>query len=158
GEVGLSILAPHFKNRLIDTLPNGDVERVPSAELDWTVAPRLEFGYRLPAAFGQISLAYRGFGADGSSTARDSVASSGVALRSRLDLNQLDVDYGSHELSLWPEAIMHWRLGVRLANLYYDARGSELVGGPAGVLEREVTNHYWGLGPHGGLELSQGFG
>src|SRR5262249_50824386 len=68
----LGIIGPHIKNRLTDTVqvdglpPN--VVHWPTAPLDWTVAPRVELGYRLASGFGGFALAYRFFGTDGSET------------------------------------------------------------------------------------------
>ena len=91
----LGIIGPHIKNRLSDTaqidgLPPSIVH-LPTAPLDWTVAPRVELGYRLASGFGGFAFAYRFFGTDGSETV---LGLDGPAdLRSRLDINVVDFDY-----------------------------------------------------------------
>ena len=42
-----------------------DVVSVPMAELNWTVSPRFELGYRLPSGFGEVDVAYRFLLAEG---------------------------------------------------------------------------------------------
>ena len=87
---------------------------LPAAGLDWTVAPRLEVGYRLPSAFGDVRrLSYRFLATDGngSTSGLDGTAS----LHSRLDFNQIDLDYLSREFSLAPHWDMKWHFGLRLA-------------------------------------------
>jgi hypothetical protein len=155
----LGIIGPHIKNRLTDTVqidglpPN--VVHLPTAPLDWTVAPRVELGYRLASGFGGFALAYRFFGTDGSETVP---GSDGPAnLRSRLDVNVVDLDYQSWEISLWPNWEMKWWFGLRQANIYFDSQETEpFAAGAAGsVLATRTTNHHLGWGPHYGLELDR---
>jgi hypothetical protein len=161
--VDLSVTVPHVMNRLRNTVQLGanppDVVHVPGADLDWTVAPRLELGYRLPSGFGEISLAYRFLDTDGtgSGPGPDTTA----ALRSRLDLQTVDLDYGSREYSLWPCWDMKWRFGLRLTYLYFDARAAELPAAAAagsGLVAQRTSNWYWGIGPHFGVELARKLG
>lgn len=156
----LGIIGPHIKNRLTDTvtidgLPSTSVH-LPTAPLEWTGAPRIEIGYRLPSGFGGFALAYRFFGTDGSETVLgpDGPAS----LRSRLDLNVVDLDYQSWEMSLWPNWEMKWWFGLRQANIYFDSQESEPFAAAAAgstLIFTRTTNHYLGWGPHYGLELDR---
>ena len=53
---------------------------------------------------------------------------------------------------------MKWRLGLRGSDVYFDSRVDEpfaAAAGGSGVFERRETNNYWGLGPHGSLELER---
>jgi hypothetical protein len=156
----LGIIGPHIKNRLTDTVqidglpPN--VVHLPTAPLDWTVAPRVELGYRLTSGFGGFALAYRFFGTDGSETI---LGVDGPAnLRSRLDVNVVDLDYQSWEISLWPNWEMKWWFGLRQANIYFDSRETDpfaIVAVGSGILATRTTNHHLGWGPHYGLELDR---
>ena len=156
----LGIIGPHIKNRLtdmvqIDGLPPSTVQ-LPTAPLDWTVAPRVEIGYRLPSGFGGFALAYRFFGTDGSETllGPDGPAS----LRSRLDVNVVDLDYQSWEMALWPNWEMKWWFGLRQANIYFDSQETEpfaTAAAGSGILATRTTNHHLGWGPHYGLELDR---
>src|SRR5262245_37446062 len=56
--VELGLVKPHIKSRVTSGTPLSDAfadpVQLPIAELNWTVAPRLEFGYRLPEGYGDI--------------------------------------------------------------------------------------------------------
>jgi hypothetical protein len=157
-DLELGIVGPHIKNRLtatvaIDDLPPNTVH-LPTAPLEWTVAPRVELGYRLPSGFGAFALGYRFFGTDGSETV---LGPDGRAdLRSRLDINVVDLDYISWEMSLWPNWGMKWWFGLRQGNIYFDSQETEPFAAAAagsGIFATRTTNHHLGWGPHYGLEL-----
>jgi hypothetical protein len=160
-EVG--VVGPHVKNNVTNTVQIGattpDVVSLRSASLDWTASPRVTVGYRLPAGFGEFSLGYRFLATEGTSSA---VGLDGLAtLKSRLDLNLIDLDYTSREFSLWPHWDMTWWFGIRLAYVYFDSREDEpftaAVAG-SGVFERRTSNSYVGAGPHLGLGLERPLG
>jgi hypothetical protein len=149
--VDVDPLGPHIKNRLSAAVPlpaGTDTVHLPTADLGWTAAPRFELGYRFPEGTGALLLSYRFVEASGSTTITgfDPNGDSG-ALRSRLDLNVLDVDYSSHELSLGPGWDMTWLVGARVASLYFDSAAA------SPTLAQHDTNHFAGAGPHVGLEL-----
>src|SRR5262249_8881212 len=90
----LGILTGHVTNQLMTAVQNpatGNADQVgiPSAGLNWTVSPRVEVGYRLPSAFGEFALSYRGLATQGS----QSVEGTDVPTRlsSHLDINQIDL-------------------------------------------------------------------
>jgi hypothetical protein len=129
---------------------------VAPAELDWTVAPRIELGYRLPSGFGGVALAYRGFATQG--TGLGPAADGLAALKSRLDLNLVDFDYHSWEFSLWPRWDMRWFFGGRYVSLYYDAQALESLSeaqAGSGIFSTRTTDSYVGFGPHFGIELAR---
>ena len=133
-----------------------DVLFVPAAGLDWTVSPRLQFGYRLPSAFGEFALSYRFLATDGNGSTNG--FDGPAALRTRLDYNVIDVDYLSREFSLAPHWDMKWHIGLRLAELYYDSRADEalaLAAAGSTIFEQRFSNSFWGIGPHAGLELQR---
>jgi hypothetical protein len=151
----LGIIKAHIKNRLTDRVQIGgltpDTVHLPTAPLDWTVAPRVAIGYRLPSGFGGFGLAYRFFGTDGS----ESVPGPD-GLRSRLDVNVVDLDYQSWEMSLWPNWEMKWWFGLRQGNIYFDSRETEsFAAAGSGIIATRTTNHHLGWGPHYGLELDR---
>jgi Legionella pneumophila major outer membrane protein precursor len=163
-DADLEIVGPHFKDRLVDTVQvDGrppDTVHVPGADLDWTVLPRIEVGYRLSSGFGEFLVGYRFFSTDGSAVlpSPDGTA----AVRSRLDLNMVDMDYASREFftDQWPYVHMKWRFGLRWADAYFDTQALESFTAAAagtGVFERGASNNFWGLGPHLGLELDRPF-
>ncbi len=74
-EVGVTL--PHIDTGIHDAVTvNGVTSRVqlPAGTLDWAAAPRVELGYRLPDGFGDISLAYRFLGSQGTGTASGAFA------------------------------------------------------------------------------------
>jgi hypothetical protein len=158
----LSIIGAHVKNRLVDVVEVGErpIDRVHlgSAELDWTPAPRIELGYCLPSGFGAFSVSYRFFDTDGSQSIIGPDAP--AVLRSRLDVNTVDLDYFSREFFTcqWPYVHMKWRFGLRWADAFFDSRLEEPFSAAAaggGIFETHVSNNFWGVGPHAGLELTR---
>jgi Legionella pneumophila major outer membrane protein precursor len=168
-DLDLGIVDPHVKNKLLNTVTivpgTADFVHVPSAQLDWTVAPRFELGYRLPSGFGEFVLGYRFLASDGTETVFG--ADGPQTLKSRLDINEWDLDYASREWSLWPHCDMKWRFGLRLDSVYFDsnsaepfaaaAAGSGLFPGQTNVFGAATSNRFVGFGPHWGLELDQRF-
>jgi len=159
-DVDVGILVPHVKNKLIDTVQVGarppDTVQLPSAELSWTGSPRFEVGYRLPSGFGEILLAYRFLVTDGTGSAQGPDATE--ALTSRFDMNVADLDYASREFSLLPHCGMKWRFGLRGVDLFFDSHAIEPFAAAAagsGIFDTRVSNNYWGIGPHMGLELER---
>jgi hypothetical protein len=161
-DVELGILSPHVKNRLdgMVLLPGArtpDDVHVPGADLNWTVSPKVELGYRLRSGFGEFLVSYRVLASDGSNSA----APDGVGLlSSRLNLNQADFDYASREFCLLncPYAYLKFWLGLRLNTVYFDATAQEPSSVPTtgtDVFAKRSTDRYWGLGPHGGVQLER---
>ncbi len=158
-DVDLLYAKAHVKNNLTNAGIAGgapDVVRLPSAPLDWTVAPRFELGRNLPSGFGAIALSYRFLTTDGNGLAQG--LDGPAVLRSRLDLNIADLDYISHEFSLWPNWDMTWRFGGRLGCAYFDSRADEPFAAAAagsGVFEQRNSNRFLGFGPHAGVEVDR---
>jgi hypothetical protein len=159
----LDVLKPHVVNQLTGSVQNAaqvaagtsTIVALPGAPLEWTASPKISFGYRLPSGFGEVLLAYRGLWAQGS----ENIA--GVdgpeSLRSRLTFNIIDLDYASREFSLWPKWDMKWTFGVRTLFVYLDSQTDQPFAQPAvgsGITQSRETNHFTGVGPHAGLELS----
>jgi hypothetical protein len=161
--VTVQAAAPHVFNSLANGVSVGsnapDTLRIPVAGFDWTVVPRVEVGYRLPSGFGDFSFAYRGMASSG--TAGVPGPDAPATLHSRVDLNALDFDYASREFTPWANWGMRWRLGTRLAFIYYDSSAQEPSGAAAagtGVFEAGAFNSFVGVGPHIGLELDRCLG
>ncbi len=152
-EVGL--VSAHVKNRLTASVPfpgnRADTVAVPGADLDWTLAPRFEAGYRLPEGLGEFLFSYRFLTTQGHGVVSDFDVFGEGAVKSRLDVNVLDLDYASREWAPAPHWDMKWRVGVRLANTFYDSRGQGLFVG------QRVSDRFFGAGPHVGLDLGRNF-
>jgi len=180
-----SVLWPHFTNQLRGGFaPNfsvgapptgglpitGDIVRFPGNPLDATVSPRFELGYRFPDGFGELRLSYRFMDSRGSDTvlvapphANDNL---GLASQTgRLDVNIIDLDFGTRQFSLGPDWEMRTAVGVRYATAFVDSQvtflnpvtitGSPFGTGPFTRLTQSeaVGNRYFGA--HGVFEAGR---
>jgi hypothetical protein len=151
--VDIALVAPHVKNALVApvTVPGigtADVH-VGGAELDWTGSPSVSVGYRLAQGCGEFVATYRFLVSEGTDTIPDFDPLGAANLRSRLNLNVLDLDYVSREYSLGPWWDLNWRAGIRFAAFYYDSRALGLVMG------ERVSDNFIGAGPHLGFEVAR---
>lgn len=147
----LDAVIPHIRNRLSAPVAVGggtnDQLHIPGPDLGWTVSPRIELGYRWGQGAGEVIGAYRLLDDGGSQT-----VAGGNVLHTRLSLHVFDLDYANHEYSLGPLWDMKWRVGLRAANMTIGYRAD----GPAGA--KNVSNFFWGVGPHVGLDLRRRLG
>jgi hypothetical protein len=154
--VELNLVGAHIKNHLSAPvtiegfLP--DMVHLPSAELDWAGSPRFELGYRLGQGFGEFLVSYRFLATEGRAVVPDFDVFGAAFLKSRLDLHVLDLDYASQEFGLLPHWEMRWKVGARLASVFFDSRATGLF------LEQRTSNYFFGGGPHAGLDLCRPFG
>lgn len=135
------------------TLPGGGTKTysTPHVDLDFTVSPRIELGWRLPDCQGQFSVAYRLIASDGNGTVSDPVFGA-MAGRSRLNMNIVDFDYASARYAPFPtmpRVTMQWRFGARVETVFFDNQASNAV------FSEKASNYFVGAGPHAGLELSR---
>jgi hypothetical protein len=153
----LNAVGPHIKNRLQAPVTVADTVlnpvHLPTADLDWAGAPRFELGYRLAEGWGEFVASYRFLVSEGTQNLPgfDLDGSDGF-LKSRLNLNVLDLDYSSREYSLLPYWDMKWKAGVRLANVFFDSHALGVF------LEERTSNNFFGAGPHAGLDLWRSLG
>ncbi len=160
-DVDMLITRPHVLKHLTNaSLPGGapDVVSLPSASLDWTVAPRFEIGRTLPSGFGSVAVAYRFLADEGTGATMGFDAP--AVLKSRLDLNTVDLDYIGRELTPWPLWELTWRFGFRTGWIYFDAQADEPFAAPpagSGVFEERTTDSFVGFGPHAGVLVDRGF-
>jgi hypothetical protein len=148
----LDFVKPHIRNNLANQVTiNGfrpDLVQLPSAPLEWTVAPRFEIGYRFAQGFGEVLFGYRFLTT--SSTASlinfDTDGPDGT-LKTRLNVNSVNLDYSSREYSLGKYWDMKWLIGAQLGTAYFDSRATGTF------LEQHVSNNFVGAGPHAGLSL-----
>jgi len=149
-DVELDIIKPVLLNRIINDTPlaNGALLQVPSADLNWTVAPWFEAGYRLPESWGFVAAGYRFWSSDGSATlpASDGTPS---AVHTRAALNMADIDYGTTPYSIAPRWDWVWRVGVRYGNVFFDSRAVN------DAANQESSNYFTGFGPHARLDLQR---
>lgn len=162
-DVEVQALSPHIFQNLSNGVavggnPSGSL-RVPITPLDWTVSPRVEFGWRLPSGFGEFLLSYQYIGTTG--TGSTPYGPNGPASMSgRFNLNMSDFDYVSREFSPWEHWGIQWRFGFRQVYLFYDTQLSNSLAAATagnGVLLQSGANSYNGWGGHFGVELNREF-
>jgi hypothetical protein len=150
-DVDLQVIRPVLLNRIInDTpLPNGATLQVPSADLNWTVAPWFEVGYRLPESWGFVAASYRFFSSDGSTTEPPGEGGLISAVHTRAALNMADVDYGTTPYSFAPRWDWSWRTGVRYGNVFFESRAQN------DAANQESSDYFTGFGAHARLDLQR---
>ena len=158
--IEVEAVGPHIYKSIVNNVTAGgrapDTVNLPNRGLNWTAAPRVEVGYRLPSGFGGFALSYRSLSTSGDSNifGPDGPAN----LHSRLSLNAADLDYESWEYTpndLWT---MRWRVGGRLAYIYYDSvlnQSINAVGIGSGIVQQHATNMFTAFGPHASVELTR---
>jgi hypothetical protein len=154
GAVELGILKPHVVGHLSGNVffsdGSFDPIHLPNAPLDWTAAPRFELGYRMAEGCGEFALSYRTLSSEGHADLpnADLLADNPDALlKSRLSLDVFDFDYGGPEINIGRYIDLKWRIGVRLADVFFDSRAA------GEVTEQRSSNHFIGAGPHAGLDV-----
>jgi hypothetical protein len=151
GAVELDLLGVHIKNRLVAPVAVGDVVdtvHLPTASLDWTTSPRFELGYRLGQGFGEFLLTYRSLVTEGKEGIDNFDPAGEGFLKSRLNMNIVDLDYASREFSPVSQFGLKWHVGARLASAYFDSTAVGLI------LGQRTSSSFFGGGPHAGFDLS----
>jgi Legionella pneumophila major outer membrane protein precursor len=117
---------------------------LPTSQIGATVMPRFDFGYRFGEAAGELLVSYRFVTGQATSFTDDLPAfgPGGVSVTSRLNLNTIDLDYGSWEPRTVLGVDMKWRVGVRTLIEFNDSQADN------GTLFQATSNHYAGAGPH----------
>jgi hypothetical protein len=153
--VELQFVAPTVSNHLNNTivLPDGSTKTIaiPGVGLDFTVAPLLEIGFRLPESAGQFSFGYRFLTTQGnSSQTADGIETD---FRSRLDYNEVNFDFGTSRWEFEPHWFLQSRIGARVAWIYYDTQArTDALG-----LKDFEKNYFVGAGPHLSLDVERTF-
>lgn len=157
------LVKPHVNNRLRGRVRVEDLAStlvaVPTTELDWTVAPRFELGYRLPGGQGEFLFSYRFLVSEGTDQgiAADDELRAQMKIRSRLDLNVFDLDYAIQAAAPCSGWDVRWKVGARVANVFFDSkrvlRLTDLDSDSDFRMVDRVSNHFIGGGPHLGLDV-----
>jgi hypothetical protein len=153
--VEFGFLAPHVKNALVapvEVHPGGFVDTVAfpfTAEQDGAFAPKLTMGWRLRDGLGAVLLSYRNVASEGTEVVPGYDILGDGLLRSRLDMNFVDLDYSTRELPLGALWGLRWELGARIATIYFDTQAQGLV------LGRRASSFFVGAGPQVALDLTR---
>jgi hypothetical protein len=121
---------------------------IDSADLGWNVSPVFQFGYRLEQGAGEIICTYQYVAESGTAAGSDAFGNT-ASVSSHLSVNSFDLAYASSEFSLGPWCDMKWLIGIRVANVYFDAQSTSIVGAQSAV------NNFVGVGPVAGLNLGK---
>jgi Legionella pneumophila major outer membrane protein precursor len=153
GALEADIVKPHLSSHLSGPAFFGDgsfdTVQLPTARLDWTVAPRFELGYRMADGCGEFVISYRFLDAEGRADVPnfDPFADNADGLlKTRLSMNVFDFDYGTPEIPLGSNFDLKARVGVRLADVYFDSTGF------GDVTWQRASNQFVGAGPHAALD------
>jgi hypothetical protein len=158
--VQIDIVHPHFfAGQTKGLVPVGGRNvnvALGSARFNWTVAPRIELGYRLTSGFGEFSVADRGFYTDGTGALHGPAGN--FTRTSHLGVNYTDMDYASREFTPWQNWGMKWRAGVRVAYTWFDTsigQPFDTAAAGSGDFQARTVNYTVGAGPHFGLQLDR---
>jgi hypothetical protein len=159
GVIHPSIFFGQMRHGVVDHLGRKVIVAPGAARQDWTAAPRLEIGYRLPSGFGGFSFSDRFFSTSGTGPF---IGPAGSTTRTtRMGVNYSDWDYISPEYTPWPgNWKMEWRAGIRLAETWIDTLAEQSPARAAagtGVLAERTSNYTVGAGPHFGLQVDRKF-
>jgi hypothetical protein len=149
----LQVLRPSLKNRLTNTviLPDGTEVTVapPGANLDTTVSPEFEFGWRLSESLGEFTIGYRFLGSSGTTHLNDFLDS---MVKTRLNVNVLNFDYSTARYAWIPRWDMKWWIGVQYATNYFDNHLTNAQ------MDFHDSNYFNGAGPHAAVEVQRHIG
>lgn len=146
----VALVFPALKFRLTNDQPlpiTGIRLNVPSVDLNTTVMPTFEAGYYLGESCGYFALAYSFLVSEGTGQRRDFLGT--FDTRTRLVINWADFDYGTTPVEFWPRYEITWRIGFRLADIYFDSKASN-----PGVVQ-SASNDFLGAGPHARFDIER---
>src|SRR5439155_3907733 len=157
GGLEADLVWPHVKNRLTGVVRLDDFTdtlHLPTASLDFTGSPKVILGYRFAQGFGEFSASYRSIVTEGTRNIADFDFFGDSFLKSRLNVNVIDLDYGSQEIplsvdlapSLWD---LKFDVGARIAGVFFDSTAQGFI------LREHTSNNFFGAGPHLALELQR---
>lgn len=146
----VAVVFPAIKFRLTNDQPlpiTGLQLHVPDVSLNTTVMPTFEIGYRLPDSCGLFALSYSFLLSEG--TGLRSTDQGEFNVRTRLNINWVDLDYGTTPYEFAPRWDISWRLGVRLADVYFDSQASNEA------MTQSASNDFLGAGPYARFDLER---
>jgi hypothetical protein len=150
----LDIVKPVIVNHISGPVafPDGTTGTVavPQASLGWTASPTFEVGKFLPDSCGFVAINYRFLAVTGTDVATTPDGSVGD-LRSRLDFNIADFDYGTLPAAFASNWYWSSRFGARLAQVYFDSQLTD------GLTTTQATNWFLGGGVHGRIDVDYRF-
>lgn len=127
--------------------PSGVPLSVPTVDLPATLSPLFELGYRLPNSAGFFAASYRFLISE--ETAPRALDREAVTVRTRLNIHVVDLDYGVDPIEFAPRYTYSWRIGARIADVFFDNRVQREG------LTQQASNKFFGAGPHARLDIER---
>ncbi len=146
----VAVVFPAIKFKLTNDMPlpiTGLQLHVPAVDLNTSVMPTFELGYQLGDSSGFFALGYSFLFTDGNGS-RDS-AFGPADVRTRLDINWIDLDYGTNPFEFWPRWAVSWRIGARIADVFFDSRAVS-----TGITQ-SASNDFFGGGLHSRFDVER---
>lgn len=152
GTVDVSVIKPHIDSGtnsgslFANSFPANPVQ-LPTAQLHWTAAPTVRFGYRPTIGRAGFAVSYRGLASDGTGTIAAFDAKGAGQLYSRVNLQVLDIDAVFVDtVEMLPRcypSLLECNLGIRTVGL-------QLVSSANGqqILSARESNQFVGSGAH----------
>jgi hypothetical protein len=154
-----------LRNQLKGFVPNtitGNFDTVSFTgnQLNPTVMPRLEVGYRLADNWGSLQFDYRFLSTQGSDTlvtGNNTVPAMPASQQGRLTFNILDLTYVSQSFSLRPNWEFRGGVGPRMMTLFFDSRIQFLNPGAdlGAFLSQGESNSFYGFGGWAFLDVER---
>jgi hypothetical protein len=148
GEV--AFVFPALKFRLFNDQPlpiTGLQFRVPSVDLDFTVMPTIELGYRLGHSEGFFAAGYNFLISEGTGSRTTDLGT--FAVRTRVNAQNVTLDYGTTPFEFMPRYAVTWRVGARITEVFFDSRASNAM------LTQSASNEFFGAGPHASFDIER---
>jgi hypothetical protein len=164
GEFDIGIMKPNLRTRLTTpagfATPTSNPITLPAATLDWAGVPQFNLGYRLGQGAGELRLGYRLLASSGQDELPGLDPPVPAALRTRLDVQTVDLDYISPEylpdgghVSRFFFRDLRAGFGLRVATAFFDSRAAGIR-----LTDTHVSSHFAGVGPRMFVELHQDLG
>ncbi len=149
--VDVGIVKPAVGQHLQSTViyPNQQTVNVivPQAPLDWTAMPVLQLGYHSPDKRGDYSILWRMVASSGEAPfVVDGVSTN---TQSILNMNVIDLDYTTANLSTMPRWYIGYTIGARYGGVFIESisQGSSIY--------RKASSNFPGGGPHLRMDASR---
>ncbi|HEY3966936.1 MAG TPA: hypothetical protein VGM05_20405 [Planctomycetaceae bacterium] len=153
--VDINVVQPSIHSQAINTsLGPGDPftgtftnsTLLPTGEMNWTVMPKIQLGYRRENGLGEFVASYRYVESDGSGTILHFDTAGAGSFNSRTQAHVLDLVYGfsdrTDDLPWFLPTIRRYSVGLRVASWIFDTTANG-----AQTLEERAGNVFIGGGP-----------
>ncbi|MFM7148575.1 MAG: Lpg1974 family pore-forming outer membrane protein, partial [Gemmataceae bacterium] len=149
-DVEVAYVFPNLNFKLTNDVPlpkTNETLNTPSVGLDSTVMPAFEIGYRLPESTGLFALSYSFLFAEG--TGERPMLNVPSQVKTRGQVNWLDLDYGTVPYEFSPRYTINYRIGARIGDIYMDSTASNAL------RTESISSDFFGAGPHARMDIER---